>query len=171
MHKSSSFTLLNGDGLQNRWRQTSGVNFIKFRKNKFRFSLIYVLATILLLLIIYISLPTSRSTFSYSRNSDIDLISNTICANSQTVAYNSAYPLTTPLHQNHHSHYRIGLIADLDTNSKTDDHNQFRSYYKKGYLQVSATQTDFNFKWDSDDAIEINSGFALKGKFYITTLL
>ena len=159
MHKSSSFNgLLNGDGLQSRWRQTNGTSFIR-RKNKFRFHFVYLIATILLILIIYVSLPpTKKFTSSYVEPSP-----SALCAN--PISYNSTYPLTRPIvnPHNHHTIYRIAIIADLDTNSKKNKaQSSYSSFIKRGHLTVGPLPT-FEFKWDDEDSTEITSGYALKG--------
>jgi Apyrase len=59
--------------------------------------------------------------------------------------------------------YKIGIIADLDTNSKRNPKSsEFSSFLKKGFLTVSSSNTKFDFTWD-DDEKEIKSGYALKG--------
>lgn len=161
MHKSSSFnSLLGGDGLQSRWRQTTGTSFIR-RKTKFRFHFVYLVAVILLILVIYVSLPQSKKNFSGSYIEP----AQSICAS--PINYNATYPLTRPIvnTHNHHTIYRIGIIADLDTSSKRNKaQSSYSSFYKKGHLTVGPTLSTFEFKWDSEDSHEIVSGYALKGK-------
>lgn len=162
MHKSSSFNgLLNGEGLQTRWRQTNATSFIR-RKNKFRFHFVYLIATVLLILIVYVSLPPTKKGFS---SAYVEPPTSSICAN--TISYNGSYPLTRPIvnPHNHHTVYRIGIIADLDTSSKRDKtETSYSSFYKRGYLTIGPSQSSFEFKWDSGDSVEITSGYALKGK-------
>lgn len=162
MHKSSSFNgLLTGDGLQSRWRQTNGTSFIR-RKNKFRFHFVYLIATILLVFIVYVSLPNSKKTLS---SAYAEPVTSALCAN--PVSYNSTYPLTRPVvnHHNHHTIYRIAIIADLDTNSKRNKaQSSYSSFIKRGHLTVGPSQSTFEFKWDVEDSTEITSGYALKGK-------
>lgn len=161
MHKSSSLnTLLSGDGLQSRWRQTNATNFIR-RKNKFRFHFVYLIATVLLLLIIYVSLPPTKKVPSSSYVEPAPPLFTNL------LSYNSTYPLTRPIvnPHNHHTIYRIGIIADLDTNSKRDKtQSSYSSYYKRGHLTIGPTQPFYEFKWDSEDSVEITSGYSLKGK-------
>lgn len=161
MHKSSSFnSLLSGDGLQSRWRQTNGTSFIR-RKNKFRFHFVYLIAIILLVLVIYVSLPSSHKNFSIANAESTP----SICVS--PVNYNSTYPLTRPIvnPHNHHTIYRIGIIADLDTNSKRNKaQSSYSSFYKRGYFTVGPSLTTFELKWDLEDSQEIVSGYALKGK-------
>lgn len=161
IHKSSSFNgLLNGEGLQGRWRQTNATSFIR-RKSKFRFHFVYLIATVLLILIVYVSLPPTKKGFSSSYIEP----TSAICGN--IISYNSTYPLTKPIvnPHNHHTVYRIAIIADLDTNSKRDKaQSSYSSFYKRGYLTIGPSQSTFEFKWDAEDSTEITSGYALKGK-------
>lgn len=48
--------------------------------------------------------------------------------------YNSTYPLTKPITSEHLITYRIGVISDLDKDSKCggDRKNCWKSFYKKG---------------------------------------
>lgn len=160
MHKSSSFnSLLNGDGLQSRWRQTSANSFIR-RKSRFRFHFVYLIAAILLILIVYVSLPSTKKGFSST------YVEPTPIVCSSPISYNFTYPLTRPLvnTHNHQTVYRIAIIADLDTNSKRKkDQSSYSSFIKKGYLTVGPSQSSFEFKWDAEDSIEVSSGYALKG--------
>jgi hypothetical protein len=160
MPKSSSFNgLLAGDGLQSRWRQTNATSFIR-RKSKFRFHFVYLIATILLILIIYVSLPGSKKGFGNVSDSTTSLCGS-------LVSYNSTYPLTRPIvnPHNHHTIYRIAIIADLDTNSKRNKaQSSYSSFYKRGHLTIGPSQSTFEFKWDAEDSTEITSGYALKGE-------
>lgn len=161
MHKSASFNgMLNGDGLQSRWRQTNATSFIR-RKSKFRFHFVYLVASILLILIIYVSLPTSKKGFTN------DTSDTTVSLCGSIASYNSTYPLTRPIvnPHNHHTIYRIAIIADLDTNSKRNKaQSSYSSFFKRGHLTVGPSKSTFEFKWDTEDSTEIMSGYALKGK-------
>lgn len=65
---------------------------------------------------------------------------------------------------------QIGIIADLDTNSKSlKDKNIFRSYFMHGLLIHNPIANTFVIHWD-DDVTEMTSGFSLKGKL-ITVFL
>ena len=162
MHKSSSFNgLLNGDGLQSRWRQTTGTSFIR-RKSKFRFHFVYLIASILLILVVYVSLPSTKKSFSSSYH-EASMPSLLL----PPLNYNYTYPLTRPIvnPHNHFTIYRIGLIADLDTNSKSEKgENMYTSYIKRGHLTVGPSLSTFEFKWDVEDSKQVKSGYALKGK-------
>lgn len=170
MKKSASLNVLLGEGvIQSRWRQNAGSSFIRIRKNKFRSHFIYIVALILLVLILYIILPAQRnfsSNYHHLAVNSVPIHSNII--DNEIVPYNSAYPLTKPVVNVHlkTTMYRIGMIADLDTNSRRKkDGQEYTSYFKTGWLTVSSTHTKFDFKWDEDDSKEIKSGYSLKGEF------
>jgi hypothetical protein len=171
MKKSSSFNVLLGEGaLQNRWRQNTGASFIRIRKKSFRSQFIYLILIILIVLIVYISLPTNRHHFrSYQHlqaPTQQQSTKNEIPTNS-VANYNARYPLTKPIVNVHEktTTYKIGLIADLDTNSRSKRDNEYLSYFKSGWVTISSTHTSFNFKFDVDSK-EISSGYSLKGKLF-----
>lgn len=164
MKKSSSFNVLLSEGaLQNRWRQNTGASFIRIRKSKFRSQFIYLILIFLIVLIVYISLPTNRQHFASYRHLQTPSSKNEIQTN-LIVTYNAKYPLTKPIVNVHEktSVYKLGIIADLDTNSRSKRDNEFKSYFKLGHVTISSTHTSFDFKFDSDSK-EITSGYSLKG--------
>lgn len=80
--------------------------------------------------------------------------------------YNYTYPLTPPIVKNGIQTYRIGLIADLDKDSKdSKNKNVWRSYLKMGHLSYNphdnAVHITFN---DNEPPTEITSGYSLKGR-------
>lgn len=158
LHKSASYNLLHsGDGLQTRWRASAATNFIR-RKNRFRFSYVYILATVLLIFIVYISLPQKKNlTNAYEESVHLKSLA--------VLNYNATYPLTRAIvnPHSHHTMYRIGMLADLDTNSKSKKSDTWASYLKLGFLTVGPSTTNFVLKWDTTEAVEISSGYSLKG--------
>lgn len=75
--------------------------------------------------------------------------------------YNDSYPLTPPLQTSFGTTYRIGAVADLDTNSHTGT-NAWISYLKIGYLTVSADFRTVQVSWN--DEIIIKSDLSQKGR-------
>lgn len=158
--KSASYNLLHSEGLQTRWRASAATNFIR-RKNRFRFSYIYILATVLLILIVYISLPQTKKNLVGASYADATVQLHSL----PSIHYNATYPLTRPI-VNPHSHstmYKIGIIADLDKLSKAKTPHSWKSYLKQGYLIVGPSSTNFELKWDAPET-EISSGYSLKGE-------
>ena len=66
--------------------------------------------------------------------------------------YNSTYPLSDPFKTDSHIKYRIAVIADLDTDSKSKDKkNIWFSYLKYGYLTISNDLSKVTVRWDAKD--------------------
>lgn len=81
------------------------------------------------------------------------------------VTYNYTYPLTKPIVSNGMYTYRIGLIADLDKDSKHPTiKNKWRSFYKKGYISYNGVTQSIVVSFDKDEAIEIDGGYSLNGR-------
>ncbi|XP_035903168.1 soluble calcium-activated nucleotidase 1 [Anopheles stephensi] len=118
----------------------------------------WVLATLcaFLLLVLYISSSPSSS-----------LINDAPPANSflrnSVIVYNHTYPLTSPIISSGIYSFRIGIIADLDTNSALKK-NQWGSYYLKGYLSFIPSKRSITVSWDDGEAKALQSGFSLKGR-------
>ncbi|KAK5640782.1 hypothetical protein RI129_009329 [Pyrocoelia pectoralis] len=79
--------------------------------------------------------------------------------------YNNTYPLTSPIKTSVMHTFRLGIIADLDTNSKSiTDKDTWYSYLKKGYLSYSPTKETVVITWDHTEPIKLKTNFALKGR-------
>ena len=73
-------------------------------------------------------------------------------ASKSVMAYNATYPRTPAVRTAEGRKYRIGMISDLDTNSKLDDtKNTWVAYYKKGYLSISASNQKVSVDLDGDE--------------------
>lgn len=53
------------------------------------------------------------------------------------IEYNTTYPLTNPFNILHGTVYKIGLVTDLDTNSKSEKPDTWFSYYRTGNFTLS----------------------------------
>lgn len=81
--------------------------------------------------------------------------------------YNHTYPLTAPVLHAGNPTYRIAIIADLDTNSKSRaSGNTWVSYLKMGHLSHNRNSGAVAVTWDSTEPVELSSHFALKGEYY-----
>ncbi|CAH1376342.1 unnamed protein product [Tenebrio molitor] len=79
--------------------------------------------------------------------------------------YNYTYPLTSPIKTSSMHTFRIGVIADLDTNSKSDtEKNVWFSYLMRGYLSYSPTRHTVVITWDRASPTKLTSSYALKGR-------
>lgn len=79
--------------------------------------------------------------------------------------YNTTYPLTPPLHTATGVQFRIGIISDLDTNSKNKfESNTWISYLKKGNLMWYPKEQTITIVWDQAEAITLKSTFGHSGR-------
>lgn len=79
--------------------------------------------------------------------------------------YNNTYPLSTPIRTGSTRTFRIGMVTDLDTNSKsTTEPHTWYSYFKKGYLSYRPTDGEVKITWDGGDPKRLYSNFALKDR-------
>ncbi|XP_073350358.1 soluble calcium-activated nucleotidase 1 isoform X1 [Pagrus major] len=77
--------------------------------------------------------------------------------------YNDTYPLSPPEHTALGTRYRIGVIADLDTNSRSDKKLTWFSYMRRGYLLVSQSGDKVAVEWDADRVV-LESHLSEKGR-------
>ncbi|CAN9509922.1 unnamed protein product [Ophioblennius macclurei] len=77
--------------------------------------------------------------------------------------YNNTYPLSPPLKTRRGTRYRIGVIADLDTASRSAKKQTWFSYMKRGYLTVSRGGEDLEVEWDRD-LVTLESHLSEKGR-------
>ncbi|ALC45803.1 CG5276 [Drosophila busckii] len=134
----------------------------------YHFALLVFCALALILLFLYARQGSRSSSDGYwlrSKNyADLKSLENSAAI----AAYNATYPLTPPLVvRGGVISYRIGIIADLDTNSKVvkaDGSVTWRSYLKKGYLTYTTSKNEIQISWDDGAPKILESGFALKGR-------
>ncbi|XP_060945564.1 soluble calcium-activated nucleotidase 1 isoform X2 [Limanda limanda] len=77
--------------------------------------------------------------------------------------YNDTYPLSLPERTPQGTRYRIGVIADLDTNSRSDKKLTWFSYLRRGYLLVSNSGDKVAIEWD-EDRVVLESHLSEKGR-------
>uniref|UniRef100_A0A3B5A8J7 Soluble calcium-activated nucleotidase 1 n=1 Tax=Stegastes partitus TaxID=144197 RepID=A0A3B5A8J7_9TELE len=77
--------------------------------------------------------------------------------------YNDTYPLSPPEKTRHGIRYRIGIIADLDTASRSSKDQTWFSYMKRGYLTVSSSADRLEVEWDVE-TVTLESHLAEKGR-------
>ncbi|KAJ4931825.1 hypothetical protein JOQ06_010265 [Pogonophryne albipinna] len=79
------------------------------------------------------------------------------------VGYNDTYPLSPPEHTPQGTRYRIGVIADLDTSSRSDKKLTWFSYMRRGHLLVSQSGDKVAVEWDTDKVV-LESHLSEKGR-------
>ncbi|XP_029997691.1 soluble calcium-activated nucleotidase 1 isoform X2 [Sphaeramia orbicularis] len=77
--------------------------------------------------------------------------------------YNDTYPLSPPERTPLGTRYRIGVIADLDTNSLSTKKLTWFSYMRRGHLLVSQSGDKVAVEWDADRVV-LESHLAEKGR-------
>lgn len=121
-------------------------------------SLVLVMALLLILLIFFYLFHPSSKFGGHALRSDSSF-GNSI------YKYNSTYPMTAPVLEGGHPTYRIALIADLDTNSKSQKSGYtWVSYLKLGRLSYNRASSAVDVTWEPSEAVELSSHFALKGE-------
>ncbi|XP_039974335.1 soluble calcium-activated nucleotidase 1 isoform X2 [Xiphias gladius] len=78
-------------------------------------------------------------------------------------SYNDTYPLSPPERTPQGTRYRIGVIADLDTSSRSDKKLTWFSYMRRGYLLVSQSGDKVAVEWDADRVV-LESHLSEKGR-------
>ncbi|KAF5905162.1 soluble calcium-activated nucleotidase 1 isoform X2 [Clarias magur] len=77
--------------------------------------------------------------------------------------YNHTYPLSPPEHTANGVRYRIAVIADLDTNSRSTKDNTWFSYMQRGHLLVSDNGEHLEIEWDPVKVV-LESHLSEKGR-------
>lgn len=79
--------------------------------------------------------------------------------------YNNTYPLTKPMYSGDLVTYRIGIVTDLDTNSKSKvKPHTYVAYLKKGFLSYDLSKQSVTVTWDSQPALQLSSLYSHKGR-------
>ncbi|XP_072931822.1 apyrase [Epargyreus clarus] len=79
--------------------------------------------------------------------------------------YNNTYPLTPPVHSGEIVTYRIGIVADLDTNSKSSSKaHTYNSYLKQGFLSYNPTRNFVSVSWEKVPVTQLASTYSHKGR-------
>lgn len=96
---------------------------------------------------------------SISNSQSIDFYHRVACEKK----YNSTYPLTRPEVTSQGKRFRIGVIADLDENSKSSSKkNTWTSHFKRGYLTL-LNNGQVTVEWDKDIVV-LSSTLSQKGR-------
>ncbi|KAF9414872.1 hypothetical protein HW555_007341 [Spodoptera exigua] len=79
--------------------------------------------------------------------------------------YNLTYPLTSPLYSGDVVTFRIGIVTDLDTNSKSNTQKHtYISYLKRGFLYYNRVKKSVKVTWDSREPTQLSSTYSHKGR-------
>lgn len=79
--------------------------------------------------------------------------------------YNTTYPLTKPVVGGDSVTFRIGIVADLDTNSKSNTNKHtYISYLKTGHLNYHLVKKSVKVSWDIREPTLLSSTYSHKGR-------
>lgn len=81
-----------------------------------------------------------------------------------TASYNPLYPLTSPIISNGIINFKLAVIADMDTNSRVETRDEWKSYLKRGFLSWNHRQESVVVNWDEEDHTELISHYSHKGR-------
>lgn len=122
----------------------------------FHFTVIVLAIVILVFFFVFVNNSGSQSSSDVARIPSISLWSS--------YKFNSSYPLTQPISLEGTYTYRIGVIADLDKDSRIDGGDTWKSYLKKGFLSFNAERAYVSITWDTTDPLTLKSSYSLKGR-------
>ncbi|XP_016105169.1 soluble calcium-activated nucleotidase 1-like [Sinocyclocheilus grahami] len=148
---------------------TSSISDPRFR---FRWRAITVATLLALAVFVYLHQTSSSSTDikvsgqrSWRSSRDVSGAESGVMAAAESVdsLYNDTYPLSPPEHTASGIRYRIGVIADLDTNSRSQKDNTWFSFLKRGHLLVSDSGDSVSVEWDPETVV-LESHLSEKGR-------
>ncbi|XP_066292137.1 soluble calcium-activated nucleotidase 1-like isoform X4 [Branchiostoma lanceolatum] len=128
---------------------TSPIRPVEANGIRLRFRMKVILAVVAFVAVILFFYPSCKST-TYPTDRF-----------GQHTAYNSTYPMTAPWFSERGTHYRIGLITDLDHASKNDE-KTWKSFYKKGVLVIKGDRVQVT--WDDAQPTVMTSSLAQGGR-------
>ncbi|CAG2165814.1 unnamed protein product [Oppiella nova] len=134
-----------------------------------QFVTVVSIAGIVVLFVLYSLVPKSRVTLNNSTqhqhlDDDHQHIHHHKDCNTRS-AYNATYPLSRPEYlSDERIKFRIAVISDLDTDSRTDtQRNAWISYLLKGYLIYYPNEDYVQVKWDKR-SISLQSSLSSEGR-------
>lgn len=163
---STSYTLLDLDQQNNMksrdWRtalRSPPPYRIGSRPLRFNFHFTVILVAIVLLVFLFMFASNSSGSQTSSDVARIPSISLW-----SSYKFNATYPLTMPIHLEGTYTYRIGVIADLDKDSRIGKTDSWKSYLKKGFLSFNAEKAYVSVTWDTTEPVTLESSYSLKGR-------
>ncbi|XP_059924733.1 soluble calcium-activated nucleotidase 1 isoform X1 [Gadus macrocephalus] len=162
MSASTAFSLLVQDEPMNPLRiSVGGLPMLASMANptdpRFRLKwrpIVTAAAALAVLLLVFLQLSPSRAGGARSRAATPD----------PEGRYNDTYPLSAPQRTAHGTRYRIAVIADLDTASRSAGKElTWFSYLLRGHLSVSQSGDKVEVEWDAEPVV-LESHLAEKGR-------
>lgn len=87
-----------------------------------------------------------------------------VAASTALLTYNHAYPLSSPIISNGIVNFKLAVIADMDTKSRQQSTDEWRSYLKRGFFSYNPRQETVAVNWDAEDKTELISHYSHKGR-------
>ncbi|XP_022085021.1 soluble calcium-activated nucleotidase 1-like [Acanthaster planci] len=105
-----------------------------------------------ILILVFLLLPSSKRTSGNFSTNNSGMGKNYVVMTS--AVYNKTYPITAPQRTLVGEQYRIGLISDLDTDSKSaTKKNTWVGYYLKGYLNINSLHDQVSIQLDKEPSV------------------
>ncbi|XP_071965544.1 soluble calcium-activated nucleotidase 1-like [Antedon mediterranea] len=120
---------------------------VRYPNQRFRVRprLVAVIAMVMFFILILLLMPESKSRTGGS----FDMRNRLIFAPS--TMYNGSYPGSIPVKTVGGKKYKIGLVADLDTDSKDKENPKiWNSYLKTGYLTLNGHHDGLTIEWEDN---------------------
>lgn len=128
-------------------------------------SLVAFIGLVVLLVVYTYAVDHSNSSVDALKNKSTVKLYMPIVTTSSHDNYNTTYPLTTPKRTPKGIQFRIGMVSDLDKESKSKTEEfTWLSYYKKGYLLWNPVSNSIKISWDTDDPIILKSSLGESGR-------
>ncbi|XP_072030027.1 soluble calcium-activated nucleotidase 1-like [Amphiura filiformis] len=159
------------------YTSNGGTSVMRFRPKVVAFVVLIVLVLLIILL-----LPNPKQASGGESRVLFDRGNANIIRGSFTMsssAYNTTYPMSPVKRTSTGRKYRIGMITDLDTNSKLEDPSHtWVAYMKKGYLTISSSNNIVTVDIDDEEialqshlaqgdrAMELSELVCFNGKLY-----
>lgn len=143
------------------WRQALRAPHVyRVANSTFRVHNQYLAVTVLLLTapILFFGFPLLRELMHGSSTG------RTLLPQCQYYKYNKTYPVTAPIRTSKGINYRIAIVTDLDTQSRSPDkQNTWHSIMKTGSLFWNPNTNFLSVVWD-DRSLTLSSSLAMKGR-------
>ncbi|XP_033103776.1 soluble calcium-activated nucleotidase 1-like [Anneissia japonica] len=118
---------------------------VRYPNQRFRLRprVVAVIAMFMFFVLILLLMPDSKSRTGSSYDMRIRPVFTTVAV------YNGSYPGTLPVKTIGGKKYKIGLVADLDKASKSqEDSKTWNSFLKTGYLTLNSHHDSVTIEWD-----------------------
>lgn len=128
---------------------------------RFQIHLVWLLAVVGFLLILFFYINSSSTKATYN---NLATISHNGVSSLLSSRYNYTYPLSAPIINNGIISFKVAVIADLDTESRVESKDEWKSYLKTGIITYNTRKKSILMIWNADDIQELVSNYGHKGR-------